>query len=230
MTAPADVLRLAGYEVGTVETPNNKTEYNRWYGGASFDGQPWCATFVSWVFHKAGLPLPASTAKGFAYTPSGAAWFQKQGRWHNTQPRAGDVVFFDWPGDGVNRISHVGIVDSVNPNGSVNTIEGNTQPGTAGNQSDGGAVHRRVRSTGIVGYGRPAYSGHPQGDDVTPEQNQWLSNVENRTKNAEGALQALQAGVADLKAAVAGIATGGVDMDALAEKVADELAARLKDG
>lgn len=155
-TTPNDVLALAAAELGTVESPanSNKTKYGRWYG---LDGQPWCAMFISWVFASAGLPLPASTAKGFAYTPSGAAWFQSQGRWRTSGPARGDVVFFDFPNDGVNRISHVGVVESVRADGAIVTIEGNTSPGSGGSQRDGGGVYRRVRSTGIVGYGRPVY-------------------------------------------------------------------------
>lgn len=158
MATADDVLRVASSTVGEVESPpnSNRTRFCDWYGLTG----PWCAMWVSWVFHHAGLPLPASTSKGFAYTPAGAAWFQKQGRW-TTHPARGHVVFFDFPGDGVNRISHVGIVESVRANGAVLTIEANTSPGNGGSQRDGGGVYRRVRSSGIVGYGAPAYSASP---------------------------------------------------------------------
>jgi len=142
------VLNLARSQLGVYEKPDNsnRTPYSEWYGLIG----PWCAMFVSWVFYHAGLPLPASTAKGFSYTPSGAAWFQRRGRWTRV-PRPGYVVFFDWPDDGVNRISHVGIVESVRADGAVVTIEGNT------GSAHGGMVMRRVRRTGIVGYGIPDY-------------------------------------------------------------------------
>lgn len=140
--------------IGTVEQPpgsNKVPGVTDWYGLVG----PWCAMWVSRVFWDAGLPLPASTSKGFAYTPSGAAWFKKQGRWHTSNPRRGDVVFFDFPGDNVNRISHVGIVTGVRPDGSIETVEGNTDE--RGGRT-GGKVMRRVRRVGIVGYGRPAYA------------------------------------------------------------------------
>jgi hypothetical protein len=157
VTTAGEVLNLAASQVGTSESPanSNRTKYGAWYG---LDANPWCAMFVSWVFHHAGLPLPASTAKGFAYTPSGAAWFKNQGRW-TTTPGVGHVVFYDFPGDGVNRISHVGIVERVNADGSITAIEGNTSAGSAGSQRDGGGVYRRTRKVGIVGYGIPAYGG-----------------------------------------------------------------------
>ena len=43
-------------ELGTLESPpnSNRTKYGAWYG---FDGFPWCAMFVSWVYDKAGSPL-----------------------------------------------------------------------------------------------------------------------------------------------------------------------------
>lgn len=156
MTTKDDVLKLARLDIGLTESPpnSNKTKFGKWYGA---DGQPWCAMAVSYWFFHAGLPLPITTSKGFAYTPYGASWFKRNGRW-TTKPQPGHVVFFDFPGDGVNRISHVGIVESVNSNGSVVCIEGNTSRGTSGSQRDGGGVYRRTRSTGIVGYGIPDYA------------------------------------------------------------------------
>jgi hypothetical protein len=149
----AKVIGIAASEVGTEEAPVNKTKYGQWYGA---DGQAWCAMYLSWCFNEAGFPQPASTSKGFAFTPAGAAWYQQQGRW-GTVPKVGSVVFFKFPG-GPNRIHHVGLVTGID--GSVvETIEGNTSSGAAGSQREGGGVYRRRRSIGMVGYGYPAYSG-----------------------------------------------------------------------
>lgn len=138
-------------QLGTTEDPpgSNRTAYCQWYGLTG----PWCAMFVSWCFFQEGLPLPASTAKGFAYTPAGAQWFKSQGRWSET-PERGHVVFFDFPNDSVKRISHVGIVVGVHPDGTIDTIEGNTDE--QGGRT-GGKVMRRRRAVGIVGYGMPTY-------------------------------------------------------------------------
>ena len=149
-----DVLSTARSQLGTTERPpgSNRTRYGAAYGG---DGQAWCAKFVWWVFHEsraAGL-IPKA-----AYTPTFAKWFRDHGRW-GTTPRPGAVVFFDFPGDGVNRISHVGLVEAVNRDGTIQTIEGNTGRGGAGSQRDGDGVWRRTRRTGIVGYGYPEYGG-----------------------------------------------------------------------
>ena len=73
----------------------------------------------------------------------------------------GAIVFFDWGGShDIAAIDHVGIVESVRGNGSVVTIEGNTDD----------AVIRRVRAFGIVGYGYPAYTG---GGPVVPAVPAW---------------------------------------------------------
>lgn len=154
MTTTNDVVAQAERWLGTTEQPTGSNKVpgiTDWYGLVG----PWCAMAVSRWFFDAGLPVPASTSKGFAYTPSGAAWFNRQGRWKTRDPQRGDVVFFDFPGDGVNRISHVGIVTAVNADGSVNTIEGNTDE--RGGRT-GGKVMRKTRSVGIVGYGVPAYT------------------------------------------------------------------------
>ncbi len=161
MTSAEQVLDRARSQVGVAEDPagSNRVLYADWYG---LQG-PWCAMFVSWCTYMEGLPLPATTDKGFAYTPAGARWFQQQGRW-STTPEKGSVVFFDFPGDGVDRISHVGFVEVVEDDGTVVTIEGNTDE--RGGRT-GGQVLRRRRRSGIVGYGLPAYdedTGDPEGD------------------------------------------------------------------
>lgn len=155
MTAAA-ILDVARRQLGTVESPknSNRTPYGRAYG---MDGNAWCAMFTWWVFQQAGLgTLHPKTA----YTPTLADWFRKRGQW-GSAPRVGALVLFDFPGDGVDRISHVGIVEAVNADRSIITIEGNTSAGTTGSQRDGGGVYRRARRTGIVGYGYPAYPGAP---------------------------------------------------------------------
>lgn len=145
MTTVKDILDRARQEIGQRETAGNRTRYGEWYG---MNGQPWCAIFVSWVFYHEGLPLPFTTRKGFAYTPSGVAKFRQLKQWHSSNPKSGDVVFFNFGGG---RVNHVGIVESVNGDGSITTIEGNT--------SD--MVKRMKRRSSIAGYGRPQYAEQP---------------------------------------------------------------------
>jgi hypothetical protein len=143
------VLNIARSQLGYREARGNRNKFGRWYG---MNGVPWCDIFISWIGVEAGARNIIGRA---AYTPAHAQWFKNQGRWGKT-PRRGAIAFFDFP-DGVHRIQHVGIVESVRSDGRIVTIEGNTSAG-AGSQSDGGGVYRRVRSTNlVVGYGYPAY-------------------------------------------------------------------------
>lgn len=157
MRTAQDALVAAFAEVGTVEKPDNLTKYGHWNGT---DGQPWCGAFVRWVMARStvGVKIPNCT-----YTPTGAQGFKDLGRWHDKgDPKPGDVIFFDFPHDGIDRISHVGIVVRAEPNGDVFTIEGNTSSSSAGDQRNGGcvAIKRRTRKE-IVGWGRPEYKDAP---------------------------------------------------------------------
>jgi len=155
------VLNRFRSQLGVSEQPpgSNHVLYNDWYFGAGAR-QPWCASGLSWCFFHEGLPLTASSPKGFAYTPSGADWFKKRVKWltnNSSEVRPGDVVFFYWPNMG--RIAHVGIVEAVRANGDIVSIEMNTDE--VGGRT-GGKVMRRVRSRATVhakgGFGRPDYS------------------------------------------------------------------------
>lgn len=156
MASPAQVARLARGEVGYVETKTNLTKYGRWYG---LDGNPWCAMFVSYIFWSAGLPLPASTRKGFAYCPAGVSWFKGMGLWTATGRggfKVGDVAFFQFDKDP--QSDHVGIVVETKPR-SIVCVEGNTSSTNRGSQADGGGVRLRERPLSVVvGVGRPPYS------------------------------------------------------------------------
>lgn len=156
MTTAEQVLRRARSQLGVAETPpgSNQVLYCDWYGAKG----PWCAMFVSWCVFEEGLPLAASTVKGFAYTPAGAQWFQRRGAWTTGRPAPGHIVFYDFPGDDIRRISHVGIVESVDDDGTIVAIEGNTDE--RGGRT-GGQVMRRRRRAGIVGYGIPDYAPTP---------------------------------------------------------------------
>lgn len=145
MTSAEKVLTAARRELGIKESPagSNRTKYGKWYG---LDGQPWCMMFVQWCLAQAGMPLPVRTASCSALL----AWYQRNrpGSVYKT-PEPGDIVIYSF--------GHTGIVETAEGN-AVTAIEGNTSPGTAGSQSDGGEVCRRRRSTSLVtAYIRPDY-------------------------------------------------------------------------
>lgn len=81
---------------------------------------PWCAYFVSWAAKQAGTPL-GDRGEGFASVDAMWAWAQRSGKGvangPGVTPRVGDVIVLD---------QHTGIVTGVQPDGTVETIEGNT--------------------------------------------------------------------------------------------------------
>ena len=133
------IIEIARAEIGQKENPenSNKTKFGKWFG---LDGVAWCGIFVSYCYHHAGQPLGnIGYTKGFAGCMTAVAHFRKSGKITKT-PTPGDIVFFDWNGDG--RFDHTGIfirrIDAV----SFETIEGNT---SLTNQSNGGQVMLRTR-------------------------------------------------------------------------------------
>jgi surface antigen len=143
------LLEVAERNLGFIEGPkNNENPFAPLVGHANF--QPWCASFVAAVCLRAGVKIPNTSA----YTPTMANGFKQQGRYFKSNPKRGDIVFFFWPNMG--RIAHVGIVESVEPDGSIRTIEGNTN---GGGSRTGGMVVRLVRKANIDGYGRPEFTG-----------------------------------------------------------------------
>ena len=157
---PAHVLRYypygraftAGSNQGIVEVALTQIgneggqPYWSWYG---FDSRvEWCACFVSWCADQCGY-IDSGLIPKFAGCIDGANWFKSNNRWNdrNYEPKAGDIIFFDWEGDGTT--DHVGIVEKCE-NGTVYTVEGNS----------GDACKQRqytVGSSNIYGYGIPAY-------------------------------------------------------------------------
>lgn len=138
----SDIVEVAASQIGNV----GGQPYWSWYG---FDGRvEWCACFVSWCANECGYIEDGSVLK-FAFCPTGVQWFKDAGRWQDRgyAPQPGDIVFFDWGGDGVS--DHVGIVESCD-GATVYTIEGNS----------GDACQRNsysVNSSSILGYGTPVY-------------------------------------------------------------------------
>ena len=143
------VLAIAAWQIGVVETPagSNRVKYGEAFG---MNGQPWCMMFVWWVFREAGFNLYKT---GSCTTLAGR--YRAAGQWVTSGYKPGDIVMFDFSGK-KRKTQHVGIVERVEQNGNLITIEGNT--GT-GNDANGGAVMRRCRSPkSVTGACRPGYN------------------------------------------------------------------------
>jgi hypothetical protein len=127
---------------------NNDTMFGVWYG---MNFASWCAIFVSWCSSVAGF---SKIIPKHAYTPDGFNWFASRGLADGRRPpnrkgvaatgrgkpRAGDIMYVYSASQG--RIHHVGIVEQVLSDGSIKTIEGNTDPGGS---AQGTGVFRLTR-------------------------------------------------------------------------------------
>lgn len=182
----AFIARCAG-EIGNYYP--GKSKYGTWYdrehstGKGIYDAGPFCAMGLTWAAAQVGVPH--DVIPPHAYTPSGAAWFRKQGRWTAGVKgiRRGDLWFSSCAGIG--RVSHVGVVESVNNDGSFNTIEFNTSGTYQGDQRNGRLVLRKRRNSAcsLGGYGRPNYpsiAGSIRPEIQTPNQEDDMFNDADR--------------------------------------------------
>lgn len=140
------ILETAAAENGTKEAPpgSNKTKYGKWYG---LDEVKWCCTFVSWVYAHAGHPLEAiDKPKGYQSCQSGFNFWKRNKRLVK-DPQPGDIVLYDWTGDG--HCDHTGIFVKWTDGDKTafQAWEGNT---AQGNDSDGGEVMLRARKKALV--------------------------------------------------------------------------------
>jgi hypothetical protein len=144
----AALIAVALAEVGTIEQGDNLTKYGEYTGA---NGLPWCGSFVNWCANKAGVKIPNMVS-----TAAGAQKMKEQLRWQLT-PKLGHLCFMDFPHDGVDRISHIGIVVKVGKV-SVLCVEGNTSGN--GDQRNGGMVMIKQLYLGkeIVGFARPKFA------------------------------------------------------------------------
>src|SRR6187551_3731640 len=141
--APA-IVAAAAAEVGQAEQPPGSNDspriaaYRQATAGSGVG--PWCAYFASWAAREAGVPL-GDQGQGYGRVDDVWAWAERSGKSipaAGATPQPGDLIVWD---------EHIGVVETVLPDGRVQTIEGNS--------SD--AVTRRVHDAsgdGAIGYVR----------------------------------------------------------------------------
>jgi hypothetical protein len=138
-------LQAAQSEVGQAEQPpgsNDSPRIAQYRTATAGSGVgPWCAYFTSWAAAQAGVPL-GEAGQGFGSVDALYAWAQRTGRANpaatGQPPQPGDLIVWD---------EHIGIVESVNPDGSMTTVEGNSSNMVARRQHAAGG-------DGAVGYVR----------------------------------------------------------------------------
>ncbi|WP_156249762.1 CHAP domain-containing protein [Lentzea aerocolonigenes] len=118
----------------------------------------WCADFARWVWGNRDLKVDRlSPAAGSFYL-----YGEQNGTLHNDSsyvPQVGDAVVFNYYGAG--RADHVALVDAVNSNGTIRTINGNFGGTSAMNSTvqyaiGGGRVGQSVAGQTISAFVSPA--------------------------------------------------------------------------
>lgn len=181
------ILTIARNEIGTRATAVKKCKYNTEFYGSEVSASwaDWCATFIWWVFKKANAAdlLHVKTA-GCGVLGSA---FYRCGKFKTSDFRVGDIVFFHWSNARSESVpitytlDHVGIIEKINNDGTITTIEGNT-----GNSAYG-EVMRRTRSLSVIsGVARPDYAVDTNLSTlpsvtycVRTKQHGWLPEVQN---------------------------------------------------
>jgi hypothetical protein len=114
-------------------------EYRQAVAGAPGPG-PWCAYFASWAARQAGTPL-GDQGQGFGAVADVWAWGQRTGKAlpAGSRPAAGDLIVWG--------SRHIGIVESVDADGTIHTIEGNSSDRVSRRTygADGGGATGYVR-------------------------------------------------------------------------------------
>lgn len=145
MNAINKLIQIAKNEIGYLEKASNSqldsktanagsANYTKYWRDIkpSYQGQPWCAAFVSWCFMKAfGQEKAKKLLKHwpYVYCPTLGNLFTR-----NANPKIGDIVIFYHNG----TFTHTGIVTAVIGD-RFYTIEGNTS-GASGIITNGGGV------------------------------------------------------------------------------------------
>ncbi len=192
MATAKEVLDIARKYIGVVEKPNNDVIFNTKYYGGKVNGPQfaWCAVFIWCCFKEANASNLFCGGQKTALCQFALDYYRKNGQFFKKDPKVGDLVFFKF-GTNQRETDHIGFVESINLDGSINTIEGNTSDSS---QNNGGMVMRRKRSSKIVGYARPSYDEEyvqiPINEDVYPQKgidiSKYQSGINYKALRSEG--------------------------------------------
>ena len=132
------VLEFAATQIGVREHGRNRGPeidgYCRDIGHDPAKTDPWCAIFVCAMVKRAadalGVPVPIHLTAGVFTLDEKAPPYMR-----TTIPAPGCIFI-------KNGHKHTGLIEALLPDGTFQTIEGNTDPGGG---SDGDGVYRRTR-------------------------------------------------------------------------------------
>lgn len=160
-----DIMEKAISYLGTKENPpdSNNVIFNTDYYGHPVNGSwyAWCVVFVWDIFRMCGASELFYDGEKTAGCCQVLEWGRDAGlEVSRDEGRYGDLILFDWDGTGTWDADHIGFIECKNSDGSYTTIEGNT---AIGNDSNGGEVMRRNRSSCIRAIIRPKYEKEDDG-------------------------------------------------------------------
>ena len=151
------VILIAKNEIGYLEKKNDsqldsktanagENNYTKYWRDINpdYQGQPWCAAFVSWCIMKAfGLDTAKKLLKHwpYVYCPTMADLFTL-----NANPKMGDIVIFKHNG----VFTHTGIVIKVSGD-RFWTVEGNTSGGSTIIANGGGVCQKSYYNSNLPG-------------------------------------------------------------------------------
>ena len=185
MSAIDKLIQIANAEVGYLEKSSNSqldsktanagtANYTKYWRDIKpeYQGQPWCACFVTWCFVNAfGKNNAQKLLKHYPYVycPTMANLFTL-----NANPKVGDIVIFKHNG----TFTHTGIVTSVNGD-YFTTIEGNTNGGSTIIANGGGVCRKGYYNSNLPGtkFCTPDWSIVEESEDLTMEQYNELKNL-----------------------------------------------------
>ena len=185
MSAIDKLIQIANAEVGYLEKSSNSqldsktanagtANYTKYWRDIKpeYQGQPWCACFVTWCFTKAfGKDNAQKLLKHYPYVycPTMASLFTL-----NANPTVGDIVIFKHNG----TFTHTGIVTGVNGD-YFTTIEGNTNGGSTIIANGGGVCRKSYYNSNLPGtkFCTPDWSIVEESEDLTMEQYNELKSL-----------------------------------------------------
>lgn len=120
-------------------------------------GEPWCMAFVQFCVQQVDRESAIEWDRDYLADTESCliAWNKSPDEARSFAPGPGKIVI--WAKDDGSGKGHTGIVTSVNDDGTLNTVEGNTSSGT-GDPRDGDGVYARRRdpvkmgSLVVLGY------------------------------------------------------------------------------
>lgn len=179
------LIQIANAEVGYLEKSSNSqldsktanagtANYTKYWRDIKpeYQGQPWCACFVTWCFTKAfGKDNAQKLLKHYPYVycPTMASLFTL-----NANPTVGDIVIFKHNG----TFTHTGIVTGVNGD-YFTTIEGNTNGGSTIIANGGGVCRKSYYNSNLPGtkFCTPDWSIVEESEDLTMTQYNELKSL-----------------------------------------------------